>query len=241
MQVAGEGFGITRDVDDAFGRERTDAFHKGDGAAGARRVHDDDVRLFAVSGQSEQKLGRVRADEAHIFDAVELCVASGVGNGIGVQLDGQYLPRRYGREHADGADPRVGVDHAVAGLQLRKFQRLTIKEFCTLVIDLIEGARRDHKSFTEEFVRDITAAIQDSLLLSQHKACKAVVDVLDDRGDLGVLFEQRAAEIVFGFEFPCSRHKHDHDFPGADGGLDQHVAQKAPACLVVICRQFEGT
>lgn len=52
-------------------------------------------------------------------------------------------------------------------------------------------------------------------------------------------FQQRAQEVVLRGEDRRAGHEHDHDLAGLEAALDEHMAQKAAPCHLVVRRHFE--
>ena len=82
-------------------------------------------------------------------------------------------------------------------------------------------------------------AVEHLLPLPQHQGGALVVDVLQDGGDLRVELPQLFHKVLFGGEHGGARHQHHHHLAGGKAPLYQHVAQKAPARVLVIGLELE--
>lgn len=140
-EVAGEAGGVAGDVDDAVGLHVGEGLEDGLGAAGARRVDDDDIGAHALLVEARHDLGRIADDEFGIADIVVARVLLRVEDGGLDDLDAVDLTGFLREEQRDRAGAAVGVDDGLLALKVREFQRLVVEDFGLLRVDLEEGAR----------------------------------------------------------------------------------------------------
>ena len=113
-EVAGEAGWIAGDVDDAVGLHVGKGLEDGLGAAGARRVDDNDIGTHALLVEARHDFGRIADDEFGVADVIVARVLLRIEDG--------------------------GLDDLLA-LEVRELQRLVVEDFGLLRVDLKEGAR----------------------------------------------------------------------------------------------------
>jgi len=234
FEVAGEGLRVAGDVHDAPRCEGHGGGEEFLVAAGAGRVHQQYIAFLAVCSHIHHEFAGVRADEADVLHAVQLRVHDGIAHGVAVHFHAQHLSGGLSSDHADGADAAVSVDDGLLAGQPGKFHRLAVEHLGLHRVDLVEGFRRNAELEPAEDVRDVARAVEGFLVRAQQHGGEAVVHVLDDRGDLRVLFEQRLYKIVLCREHGCAGDEHHHDLVRRKAALDEHMAQEAaPGHFVV--------
>ena len=144
-----------------------------------------------------------------------------------------------GRHQADGANAAVGVQHLLPAGKPRELHGLAVEHLCLHGVDLIEGLGGDAEPAPAQLVHDVAGAVEHLLPLPQHQGGALVVDVLQDGGDLRVELPQLCHKVLFGGEHGGARHQHHHHLAGGKAPLYQHVAQKAPARVLVIGLELE--
>ena len=140
-EVAGEAGGVAGDIDDAVGLHVGEGLEDGLGAAGARRVDDDDIGAHALLVEARHDLGRVTDNEFGVADVVVARVLLRIEDGGLDDLDAVDLAGFLREEQRDRAGAAVGVDDGLLTLEVREFQRLVVEDFGLLRVDLEEGAR----------------------------------------------------------------------------------------------------
>lgn len=140
-EVAGEAGGVAGDVDDAVGVHVGEGLEDSLGAAGARRVDDDDIGAHALFVEARHDFCRIADDELSVADVVVAGVLLCVEDGRLDDLDAVDLAGFLREEQRDRAGAAVGVDDGLLALEVREFQRLVVKDFGLLRVDLEEGAR----------------------------------------------------------------------------------------------------
>lgn len=230
--VAGEGFGVAADVDDAarghFGYSG-DTFRR---AACARRVEEYDVRVQALACGGGHPLGSVGANKFGVRKFIMPCVGGGVLDGVRVALHADDLPRVGRGAQADGADAAVGIDHGLFAGQLCGVQRGAVKHLGLLRVDLVKTAGRDGKLQPAQRVQHKTGAIEDLFAVAQHGAAECRVDILHDTDDPRRFFAQCRAEITAAGQLRPRRDQCDQHLPLA-GAAQHHVAQKTGALVLI--------
>ena len=112
IQIPRHCFGVAGNVNHPFGRHFYQRAQKLLAAAGARRIHKDDVAALVLVGARFHEIARVALVEADVLQLVQLRVADGVAYRVSVQL---HADNSAGallcRDDADGADAAVGIEH----------------------------------------------------------------------------------------------------------------------------------
>ena len=140
-EVAGEAGWIAGDVDDAVGLHVGEGLEDGLGAAGARRVDDDDIGAHTLLVEARHDLGRIAYDEFSVADVVVARVLLRIEDGGLDDLDAVDLAGFLREEQRDRAGAAVGIDDSLLALEVREFQCLVVEDFGLLRVDLKEGAR----------------------------------------------------------------------------------------------------
>lgn len=140
-EVAGETGWVAGDVDDAVGLHVGEGLEDGLGAAGARRIDDNDIGAHALLVEARHDLGRIADDKFGVADVVVTSILLGVEDGRLDDLDAVDLAGFLRKEQRDRAGAAVGVDDGLLALEVREFQRLVVEDFGLLRVDLEEGAR----------------------------------------------------------------------------------------------------
>ena len=222
-QVAGEGGGVTGNVDDTGGGHLRNDGDKLLAAALARRVENDHARRFPAPAEHSRRLSRVAAEKLRVFDAVRRRVRARVfdrvlhnlhadktfglcrhgeadGARAAVEVKERLLPREGGIVRGDGVKPFGLVRCAGAG------ERGSV----ALLAAGVQGELRHDEQTAAELAemqadRDPYAAgaaadLGKSLLEfdeANEKRQQNIVNDLDEkiaRGDAGVkIAEERAA------------------------------------------------
>ncbi len=142
-EVAGEAGGVAGDIDDAVGLHVGEGLEDGLGAAGARRVDDDDIGAHALLVETRHDFGRVADDEFGVADIVVARILLRVEDGGLDDLDAVDLTGFLREEQRDRAGAAVGIDDSLLALDVRELQRLVLDYLSMLSFDLKVGARRD--------------------------------------------------------------------------------------------------
>ena len=140
-EVAGKAGGVAGDVDDAVGLHVGEGLEDGLGATGARWVDDDDIGAHALLVEARHDFSRIADDEFSVADVVVAGVLLRIEDGGLDDLDAVDLAGFLREEQRDCASAAVGVDDGLLALEVREFQRLVVKDFGLLRVDLEEGAR----------------------------------------------------------------------------------------------------
>ena len=233
-------FGAAADVDDAAGRQPDGGGEKLRRAAAAGRVHQEDIEGEVLFGGGEQPAGGIGGDKADIFDPVFLSVANGVPHGGGVLLHADDLARPRRGDHADGADAAVGVQHPFPAGEGSRRDGAAVQHLGLGGVDLVKGAGRDAKAHAAQGIADKARAVQDLLPLAQQHTGAAVIHILYDGGDLGVLLQESLNEILAGGEYRCGGDQHHHDLAGMHTAPHQYMTQKAGAGVLIVGGKAEG-
>ena len=75
-----------------------------------------------------------------------------------------------------------------------------------------------------QFVFNVSFAEQNVFFITQYHAGAAVVDVLDNRGDLRVFLAQGFDEVVLGREYRGCGDQYHHDLAAGEAAADQNMA-----------------
>lgn len=232
-QVAGEGFGVATDVDDAprpHFAQRRDALRR---AALARGIQKHDVGVQVGRGVLHP-LGRVGADKADVVDLIVPRIADGVLDGAGGALDAQHRLGVGRGAKADGADAAVDIQHLLLPGQPRQRNGLLVEPLGLQGVDLVKAAGADSKPQPAEGVRDIAGAVQHLDVLPQHHAGLAGVVVLHHRRHPGGQAAQLRHKVAAAGQLDLRRDQHHHDLAARFAAAGQQVAHKAGARILVI-------
>ena len=194
------------------------------GASGSWRVHEDDIYGVAGCGHLHHEFGSVVAVEAYVFDIITFGVLNSVADGVSIQF---YADDFFGfgcGNDADGADSAVGIQYSLIAGQTGQFDGFAVQVLGLDRVDLVEGFRGDAEFAAAQFVLDIAFAVQNVFFIAQYHAGTAVVDVLDNGGDLRVLLAQGFDEVVLGREYRGCGDQHDHDLAAGETAADQDMA-----------------
>ena len=239
-QVTGQGLRVAGDVHHPPGGAGCQGREELPAGAGPGRVHEHHIPALPLLGGLGQELPGVAPGEPGVFHGVFLGVLDGVLHRVGVQLHPQHLSGAVlGRHQADGADAAVGVQHLLLAGELRELHGLAVEHLCLHGVDLVEGLGRDAEPAAAQLVHNVPRAVEDLLPLPQHQGGALVVDVLQNGGNLRVELPQLCHKVLFGGEHRGARHQHHHHLARGEPPLYQHMAQEAPAGVLVVGLELE--
>ena len=126
LEVAGEGGGITGDVNELWRGGFAQGAHDGRVETLAGRVDDDRVEVLLLSKPWIQRRGVALEEAGFAREMVDFGVFARVDHGGRDDFDARRVRARTRGEERDRARAAVYVAHAVAGLQLGQRQRFLI-------------------------------------------------------------------------------------------------------------------
>lgn len=138
FQIAGQSLGVAGDINDTLWREGDGGRKESLIAAGAGRIHEQNVTGFALGGHVNHEVTCVGTDEADVLHAVQLGVGDRIMHGVPVDLNAQHLPGSFSGNHADGANAAVCVDDRFPAGKSGEFHGLTVEHFGLHRVDLIK-------------------------------------------------------------------------------------------------------
>ena len=144
LEVPRQGLRVAGDVDHfrrchlADGRQE---FFRG---ARSRRVHHDDVDLFAGGRHVGDEAGRVARIKLDVLDIVPPCVGLRVPDGGLVEFDADDpLRAPRGGDDADGPGAAVRVEERLVAREAGEVHRRIVEDLGLLRVDLVKRTRRD--------------------------------------------------------------------------------------------------
>ena len=193
VQVALLGHRVAADIGDAARLECAGGFEELGGGAGARRVDGKDIDPLVVVGGVQDVIGGVVGHKPSAAgEAVELGVATCVGNAGGVALyteqhnAGAFVLGIFCGAQTDGSAAAVGIHEYVALLQIHAVNGESVEQLGLLRIGLIERGGGDVEFAVEQLIAHAFGAIDDAGLLAQDGIAGAAVDILRNGDDARV-------------------------------------------------------
>lgn len=232
-EVAGEAGGVAGDVDDAVGLHVGEGLEDGLGAAGARRIDDDDIGAHALLVEARHDLGRIADDEFGVADVVVTRVLLRIEDGRLDDLDAVDLAGFLREEQRDRTGAAVGVDDGLLALEVRELQRLVVEDLSLLRVDLEEGARRDVEGQAADAVEDGRLAPEQVRLATHDDVVAVRLDVLVDADDVRQALAQSPDEILLARQLLRGRDDDDHELALLADAADD-VAQHARVAVLVV-------
>lgn len=232
-EVAGEAGWIAGDVDDAVGLHVGKGLEDGLGAAGARRVDDDDIGAHALLVEARHDLGRIADDEFGVADVVVARVLLRIEDGGLDDLDAVDLAGFLREEQRDRAGATVGVDDGLLALEVRELQRLVVEGFGLLRVDLEEGARRDMEGQAADAVEDGRLAPEQVRLAAHDDIVAVRLDVLVDADDVRQALAQGLDEFLLARQLLRGRDDDDHELALLADAADDMAQDAGMAVLIV--------
>lgn len=232
-EVAGEAGGVAGDVDDAVGLHVGEGLEDGLGAAGARRIDDDDIGAHALLVEARHDLGRIADDEFGVADVVVTRVLLRIEDGRLDDLDAVDLAGFLREEQRDRTGAAVGVDDGLLALEVRELQRLVVEDLSLLRVDLEEGARRDVEGQAADAVEDGRLAPEQVRLATHDDVVAVRLDVLVDADDVRQALAQGLDEFLLARQLLRGRDDDDHELALLADAADD-VAQHARVAVLVV-------
>ena len=232
-EVAGEAGGVAGDVDDAVGLHVGEGLEDGLGAAGARRVDDDDIGAHALLVEARHDLGRIADDEFGVADVIVARVLLRIEDGGLDDLDAVDLAGFLREEQRDRAGAAVGVDDGLLALEVRELQRLVVEDFGLLRVDLEEGARRDVEGQAADAVENGRLAPEQVRLAAHDDVVAVRLDVLVDADDVRQALAQSPDEFLLTRQLLRGRDDDDHELALLADAADD-VAQYARVAVLIV-------
>lgn len=232
-KVAGEAGGVAGDVDDAVGLHVGEGLENGLGAAGARRVDDDDIGAHALLVKARHDFGRIANDEFCVADVVVARVLLRIEDGGLDDLDAVDLAGFLREEQRDRAGAAVGVDDGLLALEVRELQRLVVEDFGLLRVDLEEGTRRDVEGQAADAVEDGRLAPEQVRLAAHDDVVVVRLDVLVDADDVRQALAQGLDEFLLARQLLRGRDDDDHELALLADAADD-VAQDARVAVLIV-------
>lgn len=232
-EVAGETGWVAGDVDDAVGLHVGEGLEDGLGAAGARRVDDDDIGAHALLVEARHDLGRIADDEFGIADVVVTRVLLRIEDGRFDDLDAVDLAGFLREEQRDRAGAAVGVDDGLLTLEVRELQRLVVEDLSLLRVDLEEGARRAVEGQAADAVEDGRLAPEQVRLAAHDDVVAVRLDVLVDADDVRQALAQGLDEFLLAWQLLRGRDDDDHELALLADAADD-MAQHARVAVLIV-------
>ena len=232
-EVAGEAGGVAGNVDDAVGVHVGEGLEDRLGAAGARRVDDDDIGAHALLVEARHDLGRVTDNEFGVADVVVARVLLRIEDGGLDDLDAVDLAGFLREEQRDRAGATVGVDDGLLALEVRELQRLVVEDFGLLRVDLEEGARRDVEGQAADTVEDGRLAPEQVRLAAHDDVVAVRLDVLVDADDVRQALAQGFDEFLLARQLLRGRDDDDHELALLADAADD-MAQHARVAVLIV-------
>lgn len=232
-EVAGEAGGVAGDVDDAVGLHVGEGLEDGLGAAGARRVDDDDIGAHALLVEARHDFGRVADDKFGVADIVVARILLRIEDGGLDDLDAVDLTGFLREEQRDRTGAAVGIDDSLLALEVREFQRLVVEDFGLLRVDLEEGARRDVEGQAADAVEDGRLAPEQVRLAAHDDVVAVRLDVLVDADDVRQALAQGLDEFLLARQLLRGRDDDDHELALLADASDD-VAQHARVAVLIV-------
>ena len=232
-EVTGEAGGVAGDVDDAVGVHVGEGLEDSLGAAGARRVDDDDIGAHALFVEARHDFCRIADDEFGVADVVVARVLLGVEDGRLDDLDAVDFAGLLSERQRDCAGAAVGIDDSLLALEVREFQGLVVEDFRLLRIDLEEGARRDVEGQAADAVEYGRLAPEQFRLASHDDVVAVCLDVLVDADDMRQALAQGLDELFLARQLLRGRNDDDHEIALLADAADD-MAQDAGVAVFVV-------
>lgn len=232
-EVAGETGWVAGDVDDAVGLHVGEGLEDGLGAAGARRVDDDDIGAHALLVEARHDLGRIADDEFGVADVVVTGILLGVEDGRLDDLDAVDLAGFLREEQRDRTGAAVGIDDSLLALEVRELQRLVVEDLSLLRVDLEEGARRDVEGQAADAVEDGRLAPEQVRLAAHDDVVAVRLDVLVDADNVRQALAQGLDKFLLARQLLRGRDDDDHELALLADAADD-VAQDARVAVLVV-------
>lgn len=232
-EVAGEAGWIAGDVDDAVGLHVGEGLEDGLGAAGARRIDDDDIGAHALLVEARHDFGRIADDEFGIADVVVARVLLRVEDGGLDDLDAVDLAGFLREEQRDRTGAAVGIDDSLLALEVRELQRLVVEYLSLLRVDLEEGAWRDVEGQAADAVEDGWLAPEQVRLAAHDDVVAIRLDVLVDADDVRQALAQSPDEFLLARQLLRGRDDDDHELALLADAADD-VAQHAGVAVLIV-------
>ena len=138
LHVARHGRAVAGDVHDPLRLHRGDALHHVGSQPLSRRVNGDNVRAQMLLCELLCHVGRVAAEEFHVFDAVAHGVFACVVDGLRHDLRAEDSFRVIGERKRDGSRAAIEVEHRLLPREIRKFNGLRVQPLGLRAVDLIK-------------------------------------------------------------------------------------------------------
>ena len=168
----------------------------------------------------------VGTHEASVPDLICLRIFTGVADRVSGEFGADDLPRVPCGDETDGPGAAVGIDDRLRAGKCREVHRGLIERLRHHGIDLEEGSGREFERKAAERVGQISRTEERDVLLSQHHARAAVVDVQDDGGHLRMRGGQLLHELVLSVHFRGGGDQDHHHLAFSTAFPHHHVAEK---------------
>src|SRR6266545_3479472 len=143
VKISGKRAGGAGDVDHPFRGELRRVPQYLLVASPAGRIEYDEIHLFTLFLKFCKKLRRIPRLKAAVVKTVQAGIFFRIGHSRLHRLYTDYLPRLWGEEERNPADPAVEVDYRFAAGKGGPLADFFINDPGSAAVDLIEGARRD--------------------------------------------------------------------------------------------------
>ena len=127
---------VAGDVDDALWLHVGEGTKDGFGAAGTRRVDDDDIGANALLVERRHDCGRIANDELGVLYVVIACIFLRIEDGGLYDFDAVDLSRFLSKKQRNCSCAAIGVDDSLCPMQVGIGECLLVKAFCLSCIDL---------------------------------------------------------------------------------------------------------
>ena len=237
-EVAGEGGGVAGDIDDALRLHIGEGAKDGFGAAGTRRVDDDDIGANPLLVERRHDSGRVAHDELGILYMVVTCIFPCVEDGGLYDFDSVDLSRSLSKKQRNCSCAAIGVDDSLCPMQVGIGECLLVKAFCLPRIDLKEGARGDVEVQSSQRIDDGRSSPEQLCVASHDDVVAIGLDILMDADEVWQTLAHHADELLCAWELLRCGDNDCHEIVAAADTSDD-VAQNPLVCVLVIDRDVE--
>ena len=229
---------VAGDVDDALRFHICEGAQDGFGAAGTRRVDDDDIGANPLLVERRHDSGRVAHDELGILYVIVTCIFPCVEDGGLYDFDSVDLSCFLGKKQCNRSRAAVSIDDGLCSMQIGIGECLLVKAFCLSCIDLKEGARGDVEVQPPQRI-DNCRSSPEQLCVASHDDVVAIgLDILMDTDEVWQTLAQHADEVLCARELLCCSDNDRHEIVAASDAPDD-VPQDTFVRVLVIDRNMK--
>ena len=215
-----QGCRVAGNVDNALRLHICEGAKDGFGAAGTRRVDDDNIGANPLLVERRHDSGRVAHDELGIFYMIVACIFPCVEDGGLYDFDAVDLPRFLGKKQRYRPRAAIGVDDGLCSMQVGIGKCLLVKAFCLSCIDLKEGARGDVEIQPSQRIDDGRSS-PEQLCVASHDDIVAIgLDILMDTDEFWQTLAHHADEVLCAWELLCCSDNDRHEIVAASDAPD---------------------